>query len=157
MFTGRTVLLVIGMLTAATWVGSLVSLAVVSAVARRALDANARVVLFHGVGRSYQYVGTASLLMAIGVGVLLAWPLAEVRGALAAEFVLSAALVCVSVTGMGQAKRMTVMRRTALEHPNQPGVAASVRHGARVAAALRGLMVAVTLAMVVVGAYLLTP
>lgn len=157
MFDGRVVLLVIGMVAAAIWVGSLVSLAIVSAAARRALDPRSRVVLFRGVGRSYQYVGTGSLLVAIAVGGVLAWPLSEVHGALAWEFVLSGALVVVSVAGMAQAKRMTVRRRAALEHPDQPGVVASVRNGARVAGMLRGVIAGVTLAMVVVGAHLLTP
>ena len=52
---------------------------------------------------------------------------------------------------------MTVRRRAALEHPDDPGAVASVRHGARIAGVLRGLIAGVTLAMVVVGAHLLTP
>jgi hypothetical protein len=157
MFGGRTVLLVIGMLAAATWVGSLVTLAIVSAVARRTLDPRSRVVLFRGVGRLYQFVGTGSLLVAITVGVVLAWPLSELDSALAWEFILSGALVAVSVAGMAQAKRMTVRRRAALEHPDRPDVARSVREGALVAGTLRGLIAAVTFAMVVLAAHLLTP
>jgi hypothetical protein len=155
MFTGRTVLLAVGMVAASVWIGSLVSLAVVSAIARSTLDARARVALFRGVGRSYQYVGTGSLLVAIGVGVALAWPLSDVHGALASEFMLSGALVVVTLAGMAQAKRMTVRRRWALDHPDEPRAAASVRRGARLAGLLRGSIAGVTLVMVLVGAHLL--
>lgn len=116
---------------------------------------NAAWAWFRGVGRSYQYVGTGSLLVAIGVGIVLAWPLSDVHGTLASEFILSGALVVVSLAGMAQAKRMTVRRRRALDHPDDPKAVASVRRGARLAGLLRGLIAGVTLVMVFVGAQLL--
>jgi hypothetical protein len=155
MVTGRVVLVAVGMLAASVWVGSLVSLAVVSAAARRTLDPRSRVALFRTVGRSYQYVGTGSLLLAIALGLVLAWPLSEVSDGVRAELVLSAVLVLVAVLGMAQAKRMTVVRRRALDRPEDAGAAALVRRGARTAGALRGLIAGVTLAMVLVGAHLL--
>jgi hypothetical protein len=155
MFTGRTVLLAVGMVAASVWVGSLVSLVVVSAVARRTLDARSRVVLFRGVGRSYQYVGTGSLLVATAAGLVLAWPLSDVERGVRVEFLLSGLLLLVSVVGMTQAKRMTVLRRLALDHPDQSAAVASVQAGATVALVLRGAIAIVTLAMVILGADLL--
>ena len=154
MFTGRVLLVAVAMLAASVWVGSLVSLAVVSASARRTLDARSRVALFRNVGRTYQYLGTGSLLVAIAVGVALAWPISSAEADVHLELVLSAVLVLVSVVGMAQAKRMTVLRRRALERPDV-GAAALVRRSAILAAALRGLIAGVTLAMVLVGADLL--
>jgi hypothetical protein len=155
MVTGRVVLVAVAMVAASVWVGSLVSLAVVSAAARRTLDARSRVALFRTVGRSYQWVGTGSLLLAIALGLALAWPLSEAGSGVHAELVLSVVLVAVSVVGMAQAKRMTAIRRRAVERPDDAGAAALVRRGARTAGALRGLIALVTLAMVVVGAHLL--
>jgi hypothetical protein len=155
MLTGRVVLVAVAMLAASVWVGSLVSLAVVSAAARRTLDARSRVALFRTVGRTYQYVGTGSLLLAIGIGLGLGWPVSELDGGLRSELVLGVVLVLVSVLGMAQAKRMTVARRRALEHSEDAGALVLVRRGARTAAALRGLIATVTLAMVLLGADLL--
>jgi hypothetical protein len=153
MFTVRTVLLAVGMVAGSVWVGSLVTIAVVSAVARRELDARSRVALFRGVGRAYQYVGTGSLLVAVAAGLVLAWPLSE--SGVRAEFGLSGLLLVVSVVGMAQAKRMTVLRRRALDRPQETVALSAVASGARVAMALRGAITAVTFAMVALGAHLL--
>jgi hypothetical protein len=155
MFTVRVALLTIGIVAASIWVGSLVSLAVVSTVARRTLDARSFVALFRGVGRSYQYIGTGSLLVAITVGVALAWPPSDVHGGLAVEFALGALLLLVSVAGMVQARRMTVRRRRALDDPEDASAASAVKRGAMAATALRVAIALLTFAMIVEGANLL--
>lgn len=155
MFIGRMLLLAVVMVAGSVWVGSLVSLVVVSSVARRELDARSRVVLFRGVGRSYQYLGTGSLLVCVAAGLVLAWPLSQVDGRLAALFLLSGVLLAVSVAGMVQAKRMTVRRRGALERPEDAQALLAVRHGAVAATVLRAVIGSVTLVMVLIGAHLL--
>jgi hypothetical protein len=148
-------LLAVGILAASVWVGSLVAIAVVSAVARRALDAHGRVALFRGVGRAYRYVGTGSLLVGVAVAVVLAWPVADVDRGVQVELGLSALLLAVTLAGMAQAKRMTVLRQRSLDRPRETAALASVATGARVALALRGAIGLVTLTMVVLASHLL--
>ena len=57
-------------LSASVWIGSLVSLAVVSQAARKVLEGPAHAALFRAVRRRYAIVGTASLLVAIGDGLV---------------------------------------------------------------------------------------
>src|SRR4051812_29145549 len=112
----RTILLVVGTLAASIWIGSLVCLALVAQVARRALDRRSFVVLFREVGRLYRVVGTASLVVAIVVGVALAWPISA-AGLDLAILVSSAFLVVVTIAAMTQARRMTVRRFHVLNDP----------------------------------------
>lgn len=155
MYTGRMLLIAIGMLAASVWIGSLASLAVVSGVARRELDGAARVALFRGIGRRYRIVGTGSLGLSIAVGAALAWPPSQVHGNLAVTFVLGGVLVAVTAAGMAQARRMTIVRRQSLEHPDDAQLIGSVRRGAALAGVLRATIALVTLVIVVLGAHLL--
>ena len=147
----RTVLLVVGTLAASIWIGSLVCLALVARVARRALDGRSFVVLFREVGRLYRVVGTVSLIVAIVVGLALAWPISA-AGLDLAILVSSALLVVVTIAGMMQARRMTIRRLHALHDPRDQVAADEVRRGAAVAGLLRGLIGLSTLAIVVLGA-----
>jgi hypothetical protein len=155
MVAGRTVMIAIGMLAVSIWVGSLVCLAVVAKVAREELDERSRVSLFRRIGRLYGVLGTGSLVVAIGVGVALAWPLSHVGQTGAAVFVLTGVLVLVTVTGMAQARRMTMRRRQALENPNDKRAANTVRRGAVLGAALRGSIALLTFAILLLGARVL--
>jgi hypothetical protein len=155
MLTGRVVVLTVGMLAASVWVGSLVALAVVSAVARGTLDGSSRVALFRGVGRAYQFVGTGSLVAAVAAGLALAWPLSDRTRGVVVEFTLASVLLVVTLAGMAQARKMTVARRRSLVTPGDRAAAESVHRGARVAGILRGLIAVVTLVMIVLGAGLL--
>ncbi len=144
----RTVLLVVATLAASIWIGSLVCLALVALVARRTLDGPSFVVLFREVGRLYRVVGTASLLVAMVVGLALAWPI-SVAGLDLAIVVSSAFLVLVTVAAMVQARRMTVRRLRAVNDPRDQLAADEVRRGAAIASLLRGLIGVSTLAIVV--------
>jgi hypothetical protein len=155
MITARMTLIAAGMLAASVWVGSLVCLAVVSSAARRVLDGPSRVALFRRVGRVYGIVGTASLLVAIGTGLALAWPLSRVTGALAVVFALAGSLVLLTAAGMIQARRMTIHRQRLLRAPQDRLAARTVHKGATMAGALRGSLGAVTLVIVALGAHLL--
>lgn len=153
MSVGRTILITVEILTASIWVGSLVCLALVSRVAGRVLDGPSRVALFRGVGRLYGMVGAACLVVAIVVGVAIAWPLSG--GSEVAVFVLSIALVAVTAAGMVQARRMTARRRYALEVPQDAVAAGAIRRGAAFAGVLRGSIAVLTLVIVVLSAHLL--
>ena len=148
----RVALISVGILSASTWIGSLVCLAAVSRVARRDLSGSARITLFRGVGRLYRVIGTTSLLTSIAIGLVLAWPVTRNRGAVTAMFVLSAALVGITVAGMAQARRMTAARQRLLERSSDAELVRLVQHGGVVAATLRGAIGLVTLTIVVLGA-----
>jgi hypothetical protein len=147
----RTVMLVLGTLAASIWIGSLVCLALVARVARRTLDGRSFVVLFRDVGRLYRMVGTTSLVVAIVVALVLAWPITA-AGLDLAILVATAFLVIVTTAGMMQAGRMTVRRLHALKDPHDQVAADEVRRGAAVAGLLRGLIGLSTLTIIVLGA-----
>ena len=137
------------LLAASVWVGSLASLAVVANVARRALEPRSQVVFFRALGRRYALVGPASLLVSIGVGLAIAWPPSKWSAALASAVALAGALVVATVAGMAQARAMTRRRQKAVSAPGGAASARAVRRGRLVAGGLRGLMAALTLAVVV--------
>lgn len=147
----RTVILAVGMLAASIWVGSLVCLALVARAGRRVLDGSSFVVLFREVGRLYRVVGTGALVVAIGSGLALAWPI-SLTGVSATLLVFSAVLVVATAAGMAQARTMTVRRVRALRDPHDPEAARLVRQGATIAGMLRGLIGLLTLLIVVLGA-----
>lgn len=151
----RTVLIMIEIVAASIWTGSLVCLALVSGVARRVLDGPARVTFFRDVGRLYARVGTGSLLVAIAAGIAIGWPPAHWTASEVAALVSALVLVGVTAAGMAQARQMTVRRRRALAEPHDPDATKAVERGATLAGALRGMIGLVTLAIVVLSAHLL--
>jgi uncharacterized membrane protein len=155
MLATSTPLVALEILAACVWVGSLVCLAVVTNAARRVLDGPAQVALFRAVGRRYGIVGTGALAVAIGVGLAMAWPPAAWSTTIDAAVALAGALVVATVAGMVQARAMTRLRRRAVTDP-QDGIAAAVRRGRRMAGGLRGVMAALTLAIVVLAALAIT-
>ena len=148
----RTLLIAVEMVAASIWIGSLVCLAIVSRVATRSLDGASRVVLFRGVGRLYGIVGTASLGIAIGAGLVLAAPLRDLTADEVALFALAGGLVLATAAGMIQAQKMTAVRQRLVVAPNNQDAADAVRRGAVLAQALRCSLVAITLVIVVLGA-----
>jgi hypothetical protein len=153
--TGRVFLITVGILAAGVWVGSLVCLALVSAAAGKTLDSRSRVALFRRIGRLYGIVGTASLVIALVVGLALAWPPSRFSTSLWLAFVLSIVLLLMTAGGMLQARKMTIQRQRMLKAPGDEEIAGRVRRGALLARALRGSIGLVTLVIVVVGAHLL--
>ena len=156
MLTTSTPLVAVELVAASIWVGSLVCLAVVTAAARRVLDTPSQVALFRAVGRRYGLVGTTALLVAIGTGLALSWPPAAWSPITDSAVALAGLLVIASGVGMAQARAMTRLRRQATSAPEDQGLAVSVRRGRLLANMLRGLMAAVTLAIVVLAAQIIT-
>ena len=143
-------------LSASVWTGSLVCLAVVSRAARTVLEGPAQVAFFRAVGRRYAIVGTGSLLVAIGTGLAMAWPSPTWSATIDAAVALAGLLVLATVAGMAQARAMATLRRRAMSSPANPAARAAARRGRRVATALRLLMAADTLAIVVLAAMVLS-
>jgi uncharacterized membrane protein len=139
-------------LSASVWIGSLVCLAVISQAARKVLEGPAQVAFFRAVGRRYAFVGSGSLLVAIGDGLAMAWPPATWSATIDTAVALAGLLVLATAVGMAQARIMGALRRRAIASPDDRAARASVRRGRRLATSLRLLMAADTLAIVVLAA-----
>ena len=148
----RAALLAVLVLAACVWVGGYVAIGVVARVATRTLEPAARVSFFRGLGRSYIWVGTPALLVALAAGGALVtdrgWD-----GTASAAAVLAALLLAALAFGVAQARRMTRLRAAALSS-GSPEFAERVRRGARAAALLRAGIGLLTLALVVLAALL---
>lgn len=146
------VMVTLELLAASIWVGSLVCLAVVAQTGRATLDGPAQVAFFRALGRRYAIVGTAALLVAIGAGLAMAWPPSTWSATVDAAVALAGLLVLASAAGMAQARAMGTLRGRSMKAPADPVARAAVRRGRHVATALRLLMAADTLAVVVLAA-----
>ena len=144
-----------GVLIAATavWVGGLVAIAVVAQVAQRTLQPAARVSLFRGLGRCYGIIGTGALAVAYGTGASLVWGCSW-NGQLTATAVVAAALIAVTGIGIAQARKMSRLRRQALDHPSDRELDSRVQRGAGRAAALRALIALLSFALLALGVLL---
>ena len=146
------VMVTLELLAASIWVGSLVCLAVVAQTGRATLDGPAQVAFFRALGRRYAIVVTAALLVAIGAGLAMAWPPSTWSATVDAAVALAGLLVLASAAGMAQARAMGTLRGRSMKAPADPVARAAVRRGRHVATALRLLMAADTLAVVVLAA-----
>lgn len=144
-----------GLLLFATslWLGGLFAIAIVARVATRTLDPAARVAFFRGLGRSYAVVGTAALVLAYGTGAVLLRDHGWDRRAIVAT-VVAVTLAATLGLGMVQARRMTRLRRRALDQPGDTALAMRVRRGAVRACVLRGLIGVLSLALLALGVLL---
>lgn len=144
------VLTVILLLATAVWLGGFVAIAIVARVAARTLDPAARVDFFRALGRTYAVVGPAALVIAYAAGGVLLrghpWD-----GVLVTTVAVAAALAAILAAGMVQARRMTRLRRRALDPGADPALDARVRRAAVRAGALRAAIGALTLALLVLG------
>ena len=144
------VLTAVLILAAAIWLGGLVTIAVVARVASATLVPSARVEFFQGLGRAYGVVGGTALVIAYGTGAALVhdrpWD-----GLLTGTAVVAAALAATLAAGIVQARRMTRLRRSAIDGGADAGLAEQVRHGAQRAGALRGLIGMLSLGLLALG------
>lgn len=154
--TDTTNAILAGLLVFATsvWVGGLIAIAVVARVAARILEPVERVAFFRSLGRSYGIVGTLALALAYGTGAALVYGRAW-SGMLIAAVVLAAVLAATLAIGIVQARRMTRLRTQLLDTSDDAG-AVQVHRGAARAAALRGLIALLSLALLAVGVGLAT-
>lgn len=136
------------------WIGGLIAIAVVARSASETLEPAARIAFFRSLGRSYGILATVALAIALGSGAALVhgrpW-----SGRLVAAVALAAVLAVTLVVGIAQARRMTRLRGRLLD-TSDDDVAAQVRRGAPRAAALRGLIALLSLALLAVGVTLAT-
>jgi uncharacterized membrane protein len=153
--TTQAVLLGVFTLASCIWVGGYVAIAVVARTAVQTLDAGNRVAFFRSLGRSYLWVGTPALVVALGTGAGLltdhAW-----TGTVTAAVVVAAALVASLAFGVAQARRMTRLRAAALAQSQNAELQQRVARGARGATILRAAIGLLSFALIALGALLAT-
>ena len=151
--TATAVLSGVLILATSVWVGGLVAIAVVARVASRTLSPGARVAFFRALGRAYGVVGTLGLALAYGAGAALLvdrpWD-----ALLTATAAVAATLAATTAFGVLQARRMSRLRRAALDQPTNEVLAHAVHRGAGRAGTLRGLISLLSLALVWLGVLL---
>lgn len=151
--TMRAVVLGLFTLASGVWVGGYVAIVVVARVATRTLTPAHRVAFFRALGRAYLGVGFPALLVALGTGAGLAigrrWD-----ATFSAAAGVAAALVAALLLGVVQARRMGRLRGFALAAPEDAVRQRQVRRAARAAAALRGGIGLLTLALIALGSLL---
>ena len=149
------IVLAMSILAISIWIGGYVAIIVVVRTAAATLDSSSRVAFFRSLGRSYLRVALPALVVALVSGGVLARGLD--CGALLVTTVVVAAMLLVSfAVAVVQARRMTRLRRSLLESPEDKQLSEQVRHGARTAGSLRALLGLLSLALVVLGAFLAT-
>lgn len=141
-------------IAASVWVGGYVAIAVVARAATATLDPHHRVAFFRALGRSYLWVGAPALLIVLATGAVL------LRGhrwdaLLVVTAITAAALVALLGVAVGQARKMTRLRRCALGAVDEQ-LLALVARGGRMAAVLRTGIGLITLTLVVLGSFLST-
>jgi uncharacterized membrane protein len=141
-----TVLTGVLILAAAVWLGGFVVIVVVARVARRTLPPSSQVALFRSLGRTYGLVATLALASVYGIGASLLYGRAW-DGHLTATAVVATALLMATAVGVAQARRVSRIRRQALDQPADALLAEQIRQGKRLAAALRALIGVLSLAM----------
>ncbi|WP_033295021.1 hypothetical protein [Amycolatopsis jejuensis] len=150
---GDAALLSVLILATSIWVGGYVAIAVVARVASATLDAATRVAFFRSLGRAYLRVGCPALVIAlVDGGVLLrdrSWD-----GLLVATVIVAAVLVTTFGIAVVQARRMSQLRL--LSTSGDRRLSEQVRRGARTAGSLRAALGALSVALVVMGAFLAT-
>lgn len=151
----KAALLGVFILASAVWIGGFVAVVVVARVANRTLPPIQRVAFFAGLGRAYGVVGGSALVVAMGTGAGL---VADRRwdATLAAATAVAAALVVSTVIGVAQARRMTRLRRSSLQQPDNVLLARRVQQGARRAAVLRAGIGLLSLALIALGVLVAT-
>lgn len=144
-------LVTVSVLATSVWTGGLVAIFVVARVASKTLETPQRINFFRTLGRRYGVVGTLALLvgLASGATLLRSHPWTPIQLAAA---IVAGALLAATGAGMMQARAMTRLRRRALTEASPSS--SQLRRGAQLAAALRGAIGLLTLALIILGAAL---
>lgn len=150
---GHGLLVTILVLSTSVWIGGYVAIGVVARTATATLDPAARVAFFRSLGRSYLRIGAPALVVGLVSGALVArhhpWNVPLILALVVA--VLLVALLAVAVQ---QARRMTRLRRTALDADQDPATVDVIRRGRRSADLLRAALGVLSLILVVLGCFM---
>lgn len=150
---GQGLLVTILVLSTSVWIGGYVAIGVVARTATTTMEPAARVAFFRSLGRSYLWIGTPALVIGLISGALVArnhpWD-----AALIISLVVGLLLVVLLAVAVQQARRMTRLRRSALEADTDPATVDAIRRGRRSADALRATLGVLSLILVVLGCFM---
>jgi uncharacterized membrane protein len=150
---GQAILLAVFVLASSIWVGGYLTIAVVARAATATLPPAGRVAFFRALGRGYLWLGGGALAVALVTGAVLVRD-HRFDALLVVTVAAAGLLVVLLAIAVGQARRMTRLRRRALEPDVTPDLDIRIARGARAAGILRGVLGLLTLALVVLGAFL---
>lgn len=151
--TAEAIVIAVLVIATSIWVGGYVAIMVVARVAGRVLDQPTRVAFFRELGRSYFWVGTPALVVALATGGVLARNTTG-EGLLSTMIVVGIVLVGCFAVAVVQARRMTRLRQALAATPTEQGLRRRIDRGARAAGALRGVLGLLSIALIVLGAFL---
>jgi putative copper export protein len=151
---------------AAVWAGGLVFLGISAAVARRTIPAGERVAFFRALGRRFAIVAAvaAAAIAATGIEMaverLASWSVlvdTDYGRILLAKIILFAlALIEAAVHSLILGPRLGDLRTALLQEPDDPALQRRLRRTAAISGVLSVLMLAQTLAILVLAADLVT-
>lgn len=156
----------IHLIAAAVWAGGLVFLGVAAGVARRTIPEGERIAFFRMLGRRFGMLAAASALLIAATGAdmasdrLASWSaLVDTsygRILLAKIVLFSLALVEAAIHSLVLGPRTGALRAALLASPGDAAIQARLRRTAAVSGALSALMLAQTIAILVLAADLVT-
>lgn len=150
---GHGLLVTVLVLSTCVWVGGYVAIGVVARTATATMEPAARVAFFRSLGRTYLRIGTPALGIALISGAVVASSHAW-DGASIACLVVAIALVVLLAYAVQQARRMTRLRRSALDSGENPAGVDAIRRGQRSASILRAALGVLSLILVVLGCFM---
>ena len=151
----QSVLFAVLILSTSVWVGGYVAIAVVARAATATLTSAGRVAFFRSLGRSYLWIGGPALLIALATAVVLLRD-RELDALMVVAIVVAVALVALLAIAVAQARRMTRLRRRALDATEDEQLAMRVRRGGQAAGIMRAILGLLSLLLVVLGSFLAT-
>lgn len=140
------------LLSTSVWLGGYVAIALVARTAAKTLEPAQRVAFFRGLGRTYLWVGTGALVVALVSGALLARSHAW-DAAMVVTLVVAVLLVGSLAVAVRQARQLTRLRRRALTEADA-GLQQRIGRSQRAAGWLRALLGLLSVILVVMGAVL---
>ena len=153
------------LVAAAVWAGGLVTLALVAASARRAVDERERIELFRVVGRRFLVLSlAAAAILALSGAEMAADRLASWsalvdtpygRTLLAKTVLFAIALTLALTHALAIGPRTRALRRASLARPGDAELERRLRIATRLGGTVNGLVLALTLAILVLAAELL--
>lgn len=150
-----TLLTFVLIVSAAIWIGGVITVIVLALVSKRTLNDEARVELFRTFGRTYLIVAGLALAVTAVIGwtflARLEWSTELTRMAFA-----STLLVVVLIAGVIQARNQTQLRAQLVAAPEDTALANKVQSRAIAATVLRTLIILITIGLTVHVAALLT-
>ena len=135
------------------WVGGFATVFVIARSSSASLAAPHRVGLFRDFGRRYGIVAAVSMAFILIPAAILSYIDPANTPALSI-LVLALAIVALSIPAIAQARKIGMLRRDALEHPDDTAKAEVAKRAVRSGTIMRSLLAVGTVALVVLTVFL---